>query len=93
MKNDIAPGLTILDGAHFSWQVTYGEAAASTVGLPTSGVLPRAFAVRSHRTGAVKVFDLSFVDSKPEETEETAVFTERNPTNPSAPLTVYIGGR
>jgi hypothetical protein len=90
MKNDITSGLNILDGALFFWEGTQGEAKASTISLPTSGVLPRSLAIRSHRTGMVKVFDLTFIESNPDEPEETALFTERSPSNPSAPITVCI---
>jgi hypothetical protein len=90
MKNDNISGLNILDGSLFFWEGTCGEANASTISFPTSGVLPRSIAIRSHRTGMVKVFDFAFVDSTPDEPEETALFTERNPANPSAPITVCI---
>jgi len=90
MKNDNTSGLNILDGALFFWEGTQGEAKASTISLPTSGVLPRSLAICSHRTGMVKVFDLTFIESNPDEPEETALFTERSPCNPSAPITVCI---
>jgi hypothetical protein len=81
----------IIEGSLLAWSQEIGcvdgVASASAVGLPTSGVLPRSVAIRSHRTGVVKVFDLITVDTDDE--SETAVFHERA-TNPTQLVRVLI---
>lgn len=58
MLDKIARHLIPFDGNMFDWRDGTGTAYASKLGFPARKSPPTMFAVRSHRTGKVKIFVL-----------------------------------